>query len=289
MADGLLALGVDGAPRGWLAAACYASSLDAKPVDRRTALLFRPRLAELAEWAAGERGGDPPPTAVDVPLGVMELGGPRPCDKQARAALKGKAGSVFNPPGRFLLEELDETQARDYSTVARAVARRKDRAAPGEHVPGYGSTAAGILPKVHEANAFMRATRRGPADFAAEEWMFEVHPELSFDQMRNVALDAGTEMPVPLGGDLATKYTPRGVIERFALVRHAFPDVDVRAAELDWPQRHGVYDVLDAYAALWTALRDARHDGDTSRLFGDGHEEPPRDEHGVGLMMQIVI
>jgi predicted RNase H-like nuclease len=301
----VLGVGVDGAPRGWIAAACFGGEDDAPAAALRTEVRFhgpsggRNAFEALVDWVRERGGGEPAPTAVDIPIGLMELGDARPCDRQARALLKGKASSVFNAPGRYLLEGLDPARDADYRAVRAAVERRREaeeRAAARDRrsrraVIGLGAQSAGILPKVREVNEYVRASGRTGEGFVSETWLFEVHPELCFERMRVLSREENSGHS-PLAGiehGLAPKTTPRGVMQRLALARSHFPDVERAAAAVEWTQRHGLYDVLDAYAALWTALRWAR--GDAEEIYGEGATEPVREDGSgaSGLLMRIVV
>jgi predicted RNase H-like nuclease len=88
----LVAVGVDGARGGWIAAGLFA--------DGRTALRFFPTLEWIADW----HGHGDAPMAIDVPIGLMPLGGSRPCDFACRRQLPGRGSSVFPPPARFLVD-----------------------------------------------------------------------------------------------------------------------------------------------------------------------------------------
>jgi predicted RNase H-like nuclease len=120
----------------------------------------------------------------------------------------------------------------------------------------------GIVPKVREVDAFLRA------DSSARERVHEVHPELCFYFM------AGGR-PMGFG-----KKKADGRAERTALLRtHFGTAVDSALAGL----RHSgcaADDLLDAFAALWTARRIRA--GTAVSLPAT----PPMDAHG--LRMEIL-
>src|SRR4051794_17798978 len=87
--DRLLALGMDGAPGGWVAAASWGSAVDAPPAALRTELMFFATVREMADWRARRPGGADAPVAVDIPIGLPEVVRYRACDEQARARLPG--------------------------------------------------------------------------------------------------------------------------------------------------------------------------------------------------------
>jgi predicted RNase H-like nuclease len=213
----LLAVGVDGARRGLVAAAAGEGST-------RTA--FFADIGELAEWRAGQAGGREAPVAVDIPIGLPEEVGFRDCDSEARALLGSRRSSVFSPPGRFLLEALPAQPL--YPRVQQLVAARGGR--------GLSRQAAGLLPRIADVDRFLQA------DPSRAAWLFEVHPELCFREMNDGAL------PPPKG-------TAAGLLRRLALIRRPFPDAPERIEHDRAGRRAGLTDLLDAYAALWTALR----------------------------------
>jgi predicted RNase H-like nuclease len=135
--------------------------------------------------------------------------------------------------------------------VRALVATRREQAGDPAQVKGLSAQAAGILPKICELDAFLRedATRNGV--------LAECHPEVSFTVMNG---------GVPLPG----KSSAAGQLARVDLVREAFPDAEavIRASPLSL--RHGLVDILDAYAALWSALRWGRGDHET---LGDGSHD----------------
>ena len=82
-----------------------------------------------------------------------------------------------------------------------------------------------------------------------------MHPELCFLEM-----SAGRRPP--------PKGTAAGLTKRLALVGRHFADAPLRIEWDEAARRAGLADLLDAYAALWTALR--RRKGQRSRRSGSG-------------------
>lgn len=83
-----LAIGADGIRGGWVAVVVRGTDNDdamPAPDQRRVQLRRFDSVAELAAW----RGTDAPGAALglDVPLGLLEHGGSRPCDIEARTVL----------------------------------------------------------------------------------------------------------------------------------------------------------------------------------------------------------
>jgi predicted RNase H-like nuclease len=235
----ICAIGADGIRHGWVAAV--------GDERRRTQLLRVASVAELVEWR-----NEHAPSAtlgLDVPMGLLERGGARPCDVQARRLLGRRASSVFNPPARYLLAAMDEPghEARR-RRVQELVAARGDL--------GISRQTLGIMGKVREADEHLAAH---PGD---QDWLVEVHPELSF-----LELNDGEPLPGP-------KHSAAGRARRLELVQREFTDAAV--------PRAGAVDVLDAYAALWSALR--RHDGAPGlKVLGDRATPAGR------LAMRIVV
>jgi predicted RNase H-like nuclease len=186
--------------------------------------------------------------ALDIPIGLPPSG-PRACDLDARRLLgPGRGSSVFPAPIRPILA------ATSYAEGSEA-----RRAAEGKRLS---IQAWGIVPKVREVDAFLRA------DSSARERVHEVHPEVCFYFM------AGGR-PMSFG-----KKKPDGRAERTALLRKHFGTaVDSALAGL---RQSGCAadDLLDAFAALWTARRIRAGTAVTLPAT------PPMDAHG--LRMEIL-
>jgi len=96
--------GVDGCPRGWVAAVWGPDGVE----WRVTPLSFATLLGALPEAVR---------IAVDVPIGC----GPRACDREAKAMLGAARSSVFAIPAREVLE------APTYADALAVAARRGDK------------------------------------------------------------------------------------------------------------------------------------------------------------------
>jgi predicted RNase H-like nuclease len=162
-------------------------------------------------------------TGIDMPLGLLSDGW-RTADALARRALGRRGASVFAIPPRPVLA------APDYPA-----ANRRCRELTGQ---GLSVQAWGLRSRLLEADRF----RRGSA-----HRLYEVHPELSFAELR--------------GGPLPdTKHSAAGRAVRRALLREAgivLPDRVPGAAEDD---------LLDAAAVAWSARRIA---AGTARVLPD--------------------
>lgn len=192
--------------------------------------------------------GQPVPEliAVDIPIGLPESG-PRLCDLEARRLLRrGRGSSVFPAPIRPLLH------AASYEEACRIRLDIEGR--------GISRQTWGIVPRVREMD---RLLRREPN---LRRRVREVHPELSFRLM------AGER---PLGSG---KKTPKGREERRRLLEPYFGRA-VGEPLADRPGRVAEDDILDAFAALWTAERIAKGIAETLP------HSPPRDR--LGLPMEI--
>lgn len=231
----LLAVGADGARGGWAVACLY---------DDGTRLMLLGDIGEIADLRA-ESGA---PVAIDIPIGLLDSVGFRPCDIAARRLLGRRSSTVFAPPARYQL-----AAAGDYAAIRALVAaeRRTNPAAKG-----LSAQSAGIARKVREVDEFVRDHPD------SERWLFECHPEVSF---------------LALGGTAvaAAKRSPAGAEQRLRVIAREFPDAEEQLAGAPWPRRTvAPDDWLDAYALLATAAAIAR--GEHAEL-GDGS----RDAEGV--------
>jgi predicted RNase H-like nuclease len=241
----IVAAGIDGCRAGWVAAIAHG--------DTTTELRLFSDLDAAVRWR--ERDAGAAVVGVDVPLGLPPRAGPRPCDRDARGELGPRWMCVFAPPDRELL-------GLDFAAAREVVHRRRRADLAGEH-PVMPHQTINIAPKIAEADRVLRADPR------RQEWLLEVHPELSFQALA--------------GAPLEPKRTSTGAARRLVLAAGQFPDAPQRLDGCPWPRAQVARDdLLDAYAVLWTALRVARGAGHHYEL-GDGR----RDAHG--LRMRIVV
>ena len=193
---------------------------------------------------------DPLPAvlAIDIPIGLPDLGA-RQADPLARRLLgPGRGSSVFPAPLRPML-------AAGTYLEACAIRLRID----GKKMS---IQAWGIMPKIRDVDAVLSA------DPAARLRVYEIHPEVCFHFM------AGAH-PLRHG-----KKTPAGQAERLRLLEPHFGAAPAAALADRRALAAQPDDVLDAFAALWTARRI--HAGTARGLPPD----PPVDSNG--LRMQIV-
>jgi predicted RNase H-like nuclease len=206
--------------------------------------------AFVAPTAAGLLARLPRPAvlAIDVPIGLPEQGSRR-CDEEARRRLGARRASVFPAPPRGVLAAGSWREACE--ARQRIEGKRISRQAWA------------IAPKVREVDELLRA------DPSLRARVREVHPELCFlawsgRPMRHSKKRAAGRAE---RRELVDGYFGR---DAFAETRRPFRRSDVADDDL-----------LDAFAALWTAERI---------LSGDARvlpERPPLD--ACGLAMEIVL
>jgi predicted RNase H-like nuclease len=155
--------------------------------------------------------------AIDIPIGLPDEGSRR-CDLEARKLIGLRRNSVFPAPFRSVLGALTY---EDAATRCRAVSGKS-----------LSLQAFGILPKIAEVDDLMSPDR--------QRHLVEIHPEVCFTVL------AGAPMA-------QHKATLEGRAERLLALRGVFSAVDldaqvrVRGTSPD--------DILDAFAAAWSATR----------------------------------
>jgi len=188
---------------------------------------------------------------VDMVIGCPDVAVPggRACDRAARQLLGSPRGSsIFSPPAH------DALSADSYDN-----AQRRNRAS-GPDAPGLSKQAFHLFPKIRALAARLTPRR--------QERVREVHPELAFYAMNDDA-------PVD-----ASKHTAAGRRTRVDLLAaHGVPDVEAAVEGLSGGPL-GADDVLDAYAACWTARRI--RDG-TAERCPPRTEEAPRNARGLRM------
>jgi predicted RNase H-like nuclease len=147
-------LGVDGCPRGWVAAL-----VDAGDTGRVSWLLAADIGALLAVDVAA--------AGIDIPIGLPE-DGPRACDVWARRLLSPRGSTVFPAPVRSVIGAQTYAEACE-----RSRSRRRDGAAISLQTWH-------ILPKIAQVDAALPVT--------LEDRVVEVHPEASFLRMAGAPL-----------------------------------------------------------------------------------------------------
>ena len=184
---------------------------------------------------------------VDIPIGLRSAGN-RPCDELARKALAPRrSSSVFAAPLRPVLGAASHQEA---SAIRRGIDGK-----------GMSIQSFAITRKVEEVDlALEKASNH-------DRRVYEVHPEVCFTR-----LNRGVSMAF-------AKKTSAGRAERLDLLRQAFGDAPARLVEERVRKQVGADDVLDAFAALWSAMRIGR----------DEHESMPTipDHDAQGRRMAI--
>ena len=186
------------------------------------------------------RAGEVRAAGIDMPIGLPSCTR-RASDGQLRVHLGARRSSIFPTPPRTVLDAVDYRDALTRARDATGV--------------GLSKQAWNLVAKIRELDALMTPD--------LQPRVSEAHPESSFAELA--------------GKPLATrKSTREGREERTQLLLPSFPDV---GEHLD---RHGavVVDVLDAYAAAWTARRIAEG---TAKWFGDDQ----RDARGLRMTVAV--
>jgi predicted RNase H-like nuclease len=177
-----------------------------------------PRIDELSQMLP-----KPAVVTIDIPIGLTDTG-PRDCDLEARRLLgKPRSNSVFPAPVRPILVATTYNEACEI----------------GESVDGrrLSRQAWGIVPKIQEVDTFLRS------DSALQGWIREVHPEVCFWCWNGSRAMAHSKKNKP------------GRAERERLVVAYFGEA-YREARSSLPKgKFAPDDLLDAFAALWTAER----------------------------------
>ena len=166
--------------------------------------------------------------AIDIPIGLMDSGG-RECDQMARKLLRGRASCVFSAPIRPIL---DAKSWDDASALSRQINGK-----------GISKQTWAICTRIRDIDGVLRR------DASLREFVREVHPEVSFAEW-----NGGVPMPVRKqhadGKKLRSKLVDQYFgSDAFAMVRDHCPRKD--AADDD---------ILDAFAALWSAERIHRNE-----------------------------
>lgn len=186
---------------------------------------------------------------IDIPIGLTNSGA-RDCDEKARKSLKApRASSVFPAPIRPILA------AKNYTDACRI----------GTEVHGkkISKQAWEIIPKIKAADDFLRA------DPERNRWLREIHPELCFWEWNN-----RTAM-------VHSKKRTAGRIERESLVLSVYGKA-YEEAQVSLPKNeYANDDLLDAFAALWSAERVMSGKAFTIPA------SPPTDS--CGLRMEMVV
>lgn len=231
-------MGVDGCPAGW-----FCVELDK---GGRWRIGIIEGAAELLEKLTGKRL-----VLIDIPIGLLEEGGPhRLCDQQARRLLgRPRASSVFPVPTR---------QAVYATSYPRAVAINRKQTGRGLSKQTWNITG-----KTRQFDQLLQTTP------SLRKIVRESHPEIcwwSFNGRRAMGFN---------------KKRPEGFAERFVLLKHYFPTAtDIVAAALEhYPRKYLARDdILDALVLAYSATFNA----DKLKTLPT---QPPLDPHGIRMEM----
>ena len=227
-------VGVDGCKGGWFFV----------KVDPRGAFSWGV-VGSLEELVLTASDGDR--IFVDIPIGLPDRPGERPCDKLARKRLGTPRGSsVFPAPARETLEATD-----DFERAKRINRQVLDKAISKQTFA--------ICPKIKEADDLLRRSRK------ARSLVYEVHPELCFWALAGQAMRHN-------------KKSSEGYEERLAVLGVLSPGAE-RAVRSASGLRSGEFardDVVDAAVAALTA---------TASEFRSLPDEPPIDSCSLPMRM----
>jgi predicted RNase H-like nuclease len=185
--------------------------------------------------------------AIDIPIGLTETG-PRECDVAARAMLGPiRRSSVFAAPIRPALHATSYAAACEESF--RAQHKKLSRQSWA------------IYPKIRELDDLLRSR----SDL--RERIYEVHPEVSFTAWNGASfVESKKKLP--------------GFAARHELVSRYFGEHAYETIRARYPRKEVANDdILDAFAALWTAERIVS--GAARTLPAD----PPVDAAGLPMRM----
>lgn len=186
--------------------------------------------------------------AIDVPIGLTDAG-PRACDVEARKMLGGKrASSVFPAPIRPALgaASYEEASARSFAAQQKKLPKQ----------------AWAIYPKIRQLDELLSRRR----DLRGK--IYEVHPEVSFcawNAMRSI---------------VEPKKSKEGAAIRRQLIADHFGGIAFDVIRARYKRGEVLDDdIMDAFAALWTAERIFSQQ---SRTLPD---RPQRDSNDLPMQM----
>ncbi len=211
--------------------------------DPRTRVVRCRVVEKLADLFAADT---PKVVAIDIPIGLPDTGARR-CDREARAWIQPRGSSVFPAPLRPMMTA---TSYEEACSIGRRI-----------HGKAITKQAWAIFPKIREVDDLLSE------DPGVGSTLYEVHPEVCFRAW------CGSPMN-------ASKKKKTGRHERQNLISAHF-GIDayghVRNEYLVKDVAHD--DILDAFAALWTAERIVRNQ----------HRYLPKQEEtdSTGLPMRI--
>jgi predicted RNase H-like nuclease len=171
--------------------------------------------------------------AVDLPIGLPDALNPRPADIEARKLLRKRGSSVFTTPPRPVLEAPTYTEA---NRISRELFDR-----------GISQQSYALRKKILEVDTVS----------AADDRIYEVHPEVSFSEMN------GEPLAYP-------KKSWHGQSARLRLLAEAGITIPEDLGKMGHTPPD---DIIDAGAAAWSANRVAK--GDAGSLGTPTHDGKP--------------
>jgi predicted RNase H-like nuclease len=185
-------------------------------------------------------------TAIDIPIG-LPCDGSRSVDRKARGLLGPLKSSVFPAPVRATLDAASYLAACEAShlTCGKKLSRQT-----------YA-----ILPRIQAVDALLRD------EPGLRTSVYEVHPEVCFVYWNG-------ERPL-----CHPKTSGFGFVERLNLVKSVFGSAAEEIRRTVHRREASDDDILDAFAALWTAQRI--HAGCAVRIV----DSDDRDEFGLPMQM----
>ncbi len=185
-------------------------------------------------------------TTIDIPIGLAASSARR-VDSRARSCLGTLKSSVFTAPVRAVLSASSHSEA---CAISLAVCGKK-----------ISQQTFNILSKIREVDLALRSQPE------LIDRVFEVHPEVCFVHWNG---------NVPLRHPKTSGF---GFMERLGIVKQVFGDAPKQVRDTVRRSQVSDDDILDAFAALWTAQRISA--GCAVRLM----ETDERDD--VSLPMQM--
>lgn len=243
-------VGVDGCKGGWFA---VSRTLSENGVAARVFSRFE---EILDAWK-------PAVIAVDIPIGLSSDWHYRGCDTEARRRLGVRGASVFSAPNR---QALDASGYADACARNRCATERKNQAGRAISQQAYY-----LIQKIRQVDDVVRGNRYPQTQIC------EVHPELSFMALRDDGKDTGR-------GGLTSKHEVEGRALRLDLLRKVFgSDVDRILTDrgVRTSRQASRSDLLDAFAALWSAQRIYRNE---CTALQDGLA---KDEYNIGMVIRF--
>jgi len=230
------AVGVDGCRSGWCAVSIRDDAPDLTASPPSIYPSFQDVLATDAEVIC-----------IDVPIGLLDGPGQRPCDVEARKRLgRPRASSVFPPPCRSVLK-IEEYRAASEANFE----------VNGKKLPKQSFA---IMPKITRVDSLITPD--------LQTRIHEVHPEVCF-----WALNSRRPMS-------HKKSRLSGRVERWQVLCRVLPSLPEKPPRpRDLPTGCAVDDYIDSLVAAWTAVSIAR--GSAQRI----PSQPEIDDKGLRMEM----